>query len=115
EADANATLERFPPEGRKRYGDSYRAFVRAFLQLESHGVGPEVMARAVHQALTARVPKRHYPVGPNSRLLPLVFATLPAGLADVVRLRLFHIYRRFGARAAQSSSSQSKTYSPSEV
>src|SRR5262249_15727011 len=52
EADANATLERFPPEGRKRYGDSYRAFVRAFLQLESHGVGPEVMARAVHQALT---------------------------------------------------------------
>jgi hypothetical protein len=47
-----------------------------------------------------RSPKRRYPVGPMSRLLPLLFTTMPAALADALRLRLFHVYRPFGAAAA---------------
>ena len=42
------------------------------IELESHGVGPEVMAETVFRALTTRTPKRRYPVGPKSRLLPML-------------------------------------------
>ena len=96
-ADSEASVNGFSSEGKAHYGDSYRAFVQAFLQVESHGVGPEVMADAVVRALTAARPKRRYAVGPKSRLLPILFNTLPAAIADALRLRLFHVYRRFGA------------------
>jgi NAD(P)-dependent dehydrogenase (short-subunit alcohol dehydrogenase family) len=98
-ADSEATVNAFPTEGKARYAASYRAFVRALLDLESHGVGPDVMAETVYRAMTARTPKRRYPVGPNSRLLPFLFTTLPAAVADALRLRLLHVYRPFGAAA----------------
>jgi len=96
-ADSEAAVNAFTPEGKARYAASYRAFVQALLKLESHGVGPEVVAETVYRALTTRSPKRRYPVGPKSRLLPFLFTTLPAGVADTLRLRLFHVYRPFGA------------------
>jgi NAD(P)-dependent dehydrogenase (short-subunit alcohol dehydrogenase family) len=96
-ADSEASMNSFSSEGKARYAASYRAFVRAFLALESHGVGPEVMADKVARALTVRVPKRRYAVGPKSTLLPLLFKTLPAAVADGLRLRLFHLHGRFGA------------------
>ena len=95
-ADSEATANGFSPEGKVRYASSYRAFVRSLLELEAPGVGPEVVAETIHRAMTARIPKRRYPVGPKSRLLPLLFATLPGPLADILRLRLFHVYRPFG-------------------
>jgi hypothetical protein len=55
-----------------------------------------VAATVVH-ALTVRTPRRHYRVGPKSRLLPFLFTTLPGAVADVLRLRLFGVYRPFGA------------------
>ena len=81
------------------YAPAYRAFVRGLLELESHGVGPEIVAATVHRALTVRVPRRRYPVGPMSRLLPFVFGTLPPGVADALRLRLFHLDQRSGSPA----------------
>jgi NAD(P)-dependent dehydrogenase (short-subunit alcohol dehydrogenase family) len=101
--DSEATAAAFTPEGEARYAAPYRAFVRAMLEMESHGVGPEVMAAKVYRALTARKPRRRYPVGPMSRLLPLLFATLPAGAADVLRLRLFGVYAPFGSRAREDA------------
>jgi NAD(P)-dependent dehydrogenase (short-subunit alcohol dehydrogenase family) len=98
--DSEAFVNGFSSEGKALYGESYRVFVQAFIELESGGVGPEIMADAVTRALTARTPKRRYAVGPKSRLLPILFGTLPAALADALRLRLFHIYRRFGAALA---------------
>lgn len=102
-ADSEATVNAFSPEGKAHYASSYRAFVQALLELESRGVGPEVVAETVHRALTARAPKRHYPVGPKSRLLPFLFTRLPGGVADTLRLRLFHVYRPFGASRPGSS------------
>ena len=96
-ADSEATIASFTAEGQARYASSYRAFVRALLALESHGVGPDVVARTVVHALTARTPRQHYRVGPKSRLLPFLFTTLPGTVADVLRLRLFGVYRTFGA------------------
>jgi NAD(P)-dependent dehydrogenase (short-subunit alcohol dehydrogenase family) len=99
--DAEASLDSFSPEGKARYGASYRSFVQAFLRLESGGVGPEVMAATVARALTARVPKRRYAVGPKSRLLPILFNAVPAAVADAIRLRLFHVYRPFGSASVE--------------
>jgi hypothetical protein len=42
---------------------------------------PEIVARAVHRALTARRPRLRYPVGPDSRLVPLGRRLLPDRLA----------------------------------
>jgi len=90
-AESEAVVSSFSAEGQARYAASYRAFVHAMLALEAHGAGPELMAETVHRALTVRSPKPRYPVGPKSRLLPLLFAGLPARVADTVRLRLFHV------------------------
>ena len=98
-ADSEAAVNAFSSEGKIRYASSYRAFVQALFELESHGVGPEVMAETVYRAMTARAPRRRYPVGPKSRLLPFLFTTLPAAVADTLRLRLFRVYRPFGAAA----------------
>ncbi|BDG03130.1 SDR family oxidoreductase [Anaeromyxobacter oryzae] len=100
-ADSEGVLRSFSAEGKARYASSYRAFIQAFQELESRGVGPGVMAETVYRALTARVPRRRYPVGPKARLLPFLFTRLPAAAADALRLRLLHVYRAFGAAAEQ--------------
>jgi short-subunit dehydrogenase len=46
--------------------------------------GPELVARAVHRALTARRPRLRYAVGPSSWLVPFVRRLMP----DAVGLRL---------------------------
>ncbi|MGI9590912.1 MAG: SDR family NAD(P)-dependent oxidoreductase, partial [Myxococcota bacterium] len=43
--------------------------------------GPQVVARAVHTALTATPPRVRYPVGAESRLVPLMRRLLPDWLA----------------------------------
>jgi len=98
-ADSEEAVRAFSPEGKALYAAPYRAFVQSLLRLESHGVGPERMAETVYRAMTARVPRARYPVGPKSRLLPFVLTRLPASVADGLRLRLFHVYRAFGADA----------------
>jgi len=100
-ANAEETVNGFSPEGKALYASAYRAFVRGLLEVESHGVGPEVVATTVHRALTTRVPRRRYPVGPNARLLPLVFGALPAGVADALRLRIFHLDHRRASTAGR--------------
>jgi NAD(P)-dependent dehydrogenase (short-subunit alcohol dehydrogenase family) len=52
--------------------------------------GPEVVARAVHRALTARRPRVRYPVGPDSWLVPFGRRFLP----DAVTLRLIRSHFR---------------------
>ena len=60
--DSESTLQRLPPAGRSLYAAPYRGFVQALHGLEAHGAGPEVMASTVLRAMTARVPRRRYPV-----------------------------------------------------
>src|SRR3954466_7672389 len=85
-SDSETVVSSFPADGKARYADSYRAFVQSLLKLETHGVGPEIVAETVHRALTVSVPKRRYPVGPKSRLLPFLFTMLPSSAADALRL-----------------------------
>jgi NAD(P)-dependent dehydrogenase (short-subunit alcohol dehydrogenase family) len=94
--DTEEMIRKFSPEGQKRYADTFRTFVDAFVRQEAAGSSPEVMAEAVLHALTAKVPRTRYPVGHRSRLLPLLARELPTRLLDQVRFRLFGLPRQFG-------------------
>jgi NAD(P)-dependent dehydrogenase (short-subunit alcohol dehydrogenase family) len=95
--EAEAMVGTFSSEGNARYAAPYRAFVQSILEQEERGVGPEVVAEVVFKALSARSPKKRYPVGPQSRLIPLLAAWLPTSVLDVLRTRLVHVYRPFGS------------------
>lgn len=72
------------------YGERQRAceaVIRASLEAAP---GPDVVAAAVLRALTARRPRVRYPVGPASRLVPLVRRLLP----DAVALRVLRAHFR---------------------
>jgi NAD(P)-dependent dehydrogenase (short-subunit alcohol dehydrogenase family) len=89
--DSEKVVSAFSAEGKALYAASYRAFIQSMLRLETHGAAPELVAETVYRALTARSPRRRYPVGPKSRLLPLLFTRLPPAAADALRLRIFHV------------------------
>jgi NAD(P)-dependent dehydrogenase (short-subunit alcohol dehydrogenase family) len=66
------------------YGTPIRSCERVTRESLPKAPGPEVVARVIHQALTARRPRVRYPVGPDSRLVPLGRRLLP----DFVSLAL---------------------------
>ena len=104
-ADGDAMVKTFSPEGRARYASTYRAFVKTFLTQHEHGADPDLMAQAVYRALSSPRPAYHYPVGPRSRLLPLLGMLLPTGVLDVVRTRMLGVYQPFDSAkdAAETS------------
>jgi NAD(P)-dependent dehydrogenase (short-subunit alcohol dehydrogenase family) len=66
-SEARVTLERLPPRGRELYGEVLAradAMVDAFTAHASH---PDVVAKAIEHALTARRPKDRYLVGGDAR------------------------------------------------
>jgi NAD(P)-dependent dehydrogenase (short-subunit alcohol dehydrogenase family) len=95
--DSETMARTFSEEGARRYARAYRTFIQAFLKQEEEGVPPERMADTVLRALTTRTPRTRYPVGPLSRILPLLARLLPARLLDQIRYRLFGLPSQFGA------------------
>ncbi|MGW0708274.1 SDR family oxidoreductase [Streptomyces sp. NPDC002643] len=78
-------LDRLPPGARQTVSR---------LVAWSSPPGPEVVARVVRRALTAKSPRRRYRVGPGAPVAPL-FATLPAALTDRVTRTALHLTGRF--------------------
>lgn len=70
-----------------------RTFHQRAYQRERDGSSPEVVAGAVHDALTARRPRSRYPVGKDARMLVTLPRVLPDRWLDQVRMRLFGIPR----------------------
>jgi NAD(P)-dependent dehydrogenase (short-subunit alcohol dehydrogenase family) len=87
EDEVEPRLASLGPEGRRLYGAAYRTMTTAGLREERAGSGPEVVARAVLHALTARKPRSRYPVGKNSRLMSTLGRILPQYTLDTLRLR----------------------------
>jgi NAD(P)-dependent dehydrogenase (short-subunit alcohol dehydrogenase family) len=87
--DVDAVIDALPPEGKARYADMLREFIRRAYEREQAGSPPEVVAEAVLHALTAEHPRARYPVGKHSRLLVNMPRFLPDGLLDRIRYRLF--------------------------
>jgi NAD(P)-dependent dehydrogenase (short-subunit alcohol dehydrogenase family) len=83
------TVRQLPAEGIQLYGRALRNFLQVAMAQERHGSSPEVVAKAVHRALTARRPCTRYPVGKHARLLINVTRFLPDGAVDRILSRLF--------------------------
>jgi NAD(P)-dependent dehydrogenase (short-subunit alcohol dehydrogenase family) len=96
--DGEAAIERFSPEGRRRYEHPFRRFLTTAVAREKKGSPPEVVARVVLRALTARTPRTRYPVGADATALTWLPRLLPTRWLDQVRFKLFGLPRRFGSQ-----------------
>jgi NAD(P)-dependent dehydrogenase (short-subunit alcohol dehydrogenase family) len=95
--DADAIVGALPPEGRARYGDRLHKFMRLGHERETSGSPPEVVAQAIHHALTAPRPRLRYAVGAHAKGLSALPRFLPDRLLDQVRLRMLRMSTEFGA------------------
>jgi NAD(P)-dependent dehydrogenase (short-subunit alcohol dehydrogenase family) len=89
-------VEGLPREGAARYGAMLRGFARWTHAREQKGSPPEVVASAVHRALTEKRPRIRYRVGKDAWLLTTLPRFVPERALDYLRLRLFGLRHRFG-------------------
>ncbi len=82
QAAANAALAAMPEEGRERYGPHFDRLKNAS-RMNAAAQPPDVVARAIAHALTARRPKTRYVVG-GMRWRFLLLSKLPDRLRDWV-------------------------------
>ena len=73
---ADKVIDQLPPEADEYYGRIIRAVRERALGGDVHGLPPDVVARVVEDALTARKPKTRYVIGRDARVR-LVLQMLP--------------------------------------
>ncbi|MEU5096397.1 SDR family oxidoreductase [Streptomyces sp. NPDC020996] len=93
EAETDAVVDRMGPDGRRLYADAFRAMAAKAVAHERAGSPPDVVAAAVHRALTAPRPATRRSVGAHAALLILLARTLPNPLLDRFRLRVLGLDR----------------------
>jgi NAD(P)-dependent dehydrogenase (short-subunit alcohol dehydrogenase family) len=87
--DIEGVIDNLPDSGQKRYGSMLRSFGRMAFAREKAGSSPDVVAEAVHHALTSSHPHIRYRVGKHAKLLTALSRILPERLLDAIRLRAF--------------------------
>jgi NAD(P)-dependent dehydrogenase (short-subunit alcohol dehydrogenase family) len=95
--DVEGAIAALPPATARRYGPLLRKVARRAYEREKGGSSPDVVARVVYRALTARRPRIRYHVGKDARLLAALPRLLPDRVLDAARLRLFGMPTSFGA------------------
>ncbi len=98
--DVEAVIRSLPQDAAARYGEMLRAFARRAYEREMNGSSPDVVAEAIHHALTASRPRARYRAGKHATLLPFLAAVLPDRLLDKIRFRLVGMPGNFGAMKA---------------
>ncbi len=78
-----------PPEAQAQYGSIIRKFAQRGYKMEKNGSSPEVVADAVHHALTSNRPRIRYRVGKHAKLLATLPRVLPESVMDAIRIRMF--------------------------
>lgn len=86
-AAAEKTAQNFPAQAVDLYGASLKAVRIAAGKAAAAGIDPDIVARAVAHALTARSPKTRYPVGHDVRLRVFLKKVLPDRLFDQLVMR----------------------------
>jgi NAD(P)-dependent dehydrogenase (short-subunit alcohol dehydrogenase family) len=86
---AEKTAQNFPSHVIGLYGSSIKAFTAAVEKIAATGIDPDIVARAVAHALTARNPKTRYLVGHNARILIFLKKVLSDRLYDQFIIRYF--------------------------
>ncbi len=81
-AGADALQARLGARAIEDYGPAMHAMRRAAGQAARRGVSPDLVARVVEHALTARLPKTRYLVGGDARFRALLAQVIPDRLRD---------------------------------
>lgn len=102
---ADRELAAMPPEATRLYGTMFRRFTERAMAREMRGSSPDVVAATIQEALTAARPKTRYLTGKDAHRLAFLGRWLPDRVLDVLRLRIFGMPTRFGARAGSASTS----------
>jgi NAD(P)-dependent dehydrogenase (short-subunit alcohol dehydrogenase family) len=98
--DVDAIVAGLPERGAAQYGEMLRGFARRAYEREMNGSAPDVVAQAVHHALTAQRPRRRYRVGKHAKLLGALPRILPGRFLDALLLRIAGLPTKFGAITA---------------
>jgi NAD(P)-dependent dehydrogenase (short-subunit alcohol dehydrogenase family) len=88
--NAERLLRGAGPRARALYEDDYRRFLSIGLARERNGSPPQVVARAVANALTVPRPRSRYLIGKDALPMAALAALLPTRLLDALRRRLAH-------------------------
>jgi NAD(P)-dependent dehydrogenase (short-subunit alcohol dehydrogenase family) len=94
--DVNSVVAGLPAQGQAQYGKMLRSLTQRGYKREMNGSPPEVVARAIHHALTARRPHIRYRVGKDASFLSALSRILPDWLLDALRFRALGLPTRFG-------------------
>jgi len=86
--DVEQVVADLPASGAAQYGEMMKGFAHRAYAREMNGSSPDVVARAVHHALTARRPHIRYVVGKHASLLVTLPKIVPDWLLDALVLRL---------------------------
>ena len=95
--DVEGVIRDLPPSGANLYGPMLREFTKRAHKREMNGSAPDVVARAVYHALTAKRPRPRYVVGKDAKLLAALPRVVPDVFLDPIRLRLFGLPTKFEA------------------
>src|SRR5215470_6956251 len=87
--DLEQVIAGLPPEAQEQYGTIIRKMGKRAYAMEKNGSSPEVVADAVHHALTSERPRIRYRVGKHARLLATLPKVLPESVMDAIRIRMF--------------------------
>lgn len=105
--DIEKVVESLPAEAQAQYGEMLRNFGRKAYIREKSGSPPEVVARAVHHALTSTRPRIRYRVGKHAKLLATLPKLLPESLLDSLRAELFGLKAPSSVRQEDRSRGES--------
>lgn len=83
--------------GAVQYGEMLKRFAARAYAREMNGSSPDVVARAVHHALTARRPRIRYQVGKHAKVLVALPRILPDSFLDAMVLRMVGLPTKLGA------------------
>jgi NAD(P)-dependent dehydrogenase (short-subunit alcohol dehydrogenase family) len=101
--DVEGMIARLPEEGRKKYAAMLRTLTQRGSEREKNGSPPEVVAEAIHHALTSDHPRIRYHVGKHASLLAGLARILPDGLLDAFRFRALGLPPKFGVASSIES------------
>ena len=95
--NVEAVVNNLPAAAAAQYGPMLKNFAGRAYAREMKGSPPQVVAQAVHHALTARRPRTRYRVGKHARLLGALPQIFPDRFLDALLLRIAGVPARFGA------------------
>ncbi|HZQ94410.1 MAG TPA: SDR family NAD(P)-dependent oxidoreductase [Candidatus Sulfotelmatobacter sp.] len=89
--DLEQVIRHLPPEAQAQYGSMIRKMGRRGYEMEKNGSSPDVVAEAVHHALTSNRPRIRYRVGRHAKLLAALPKILPESVMDALLRKMLGI------------------------